>query len=43
MTNCWTDVEGEIGMAEVVLGKDILVTNIENEKSLSEKPTCIPS
>jgi hypothetical protein len=37
MTNCWTDVEGEIGKAEVVLGKDILVTNIENEKSLSEK------
>jgi hypothetical protein len=35
MASYWTDIESEIGKAQVGLGKDILKANIEEEKSLS--------
>ena len=35
MASYWTDIEAEIGKAQVGLGKDILKANIEEEKSLS--------
>ncbi len=35
MASYWTDIEAEIGKAQVGLGKDILTANVEEEKSLS--------
>jgi hypothetical protein len=37
MKSQWTEVETEIGKAEIMLGEEIIEANLEEEKSLSEK------
>jgi hypothetical protein len=37
MKTHWTDIESDIGKAEIRFGQEIIEANLEEEKSLSEK------